>query len=100
MHEKPFKCTDCRVRFSSEELLNDHKNLGVCKQSRTCFVCNQVFESPRDLKHHLIEFHRNNETSPSEAVARELEIHMAKIEEEKRIEEVRTDTFDHVVDFL
>lgn len=89
MHERPFHCLDCRVRFASKEELVSHGTLGICKQNRTCYVCGELFSSPKNLKDHLVDFHRGQENSnPSEAVAKELEFHLAKIEEDKKITDV------------
>ena len=89
VHHKPHACPDCRLRYATPEELAFHINSGHCRQSRTCYICGQLFKNPKSLKEHLIEFHRGVESAaPSTSVAREIEFHLAKVEENKRIDQV------------
>lgn len=90
VHERPYPCTECKARFATEDELNYHGTSGICQQNRTCYVCGDLFPNPKKLKDHLVDDHRGEGNgSPSEAVAKELEFHLAKIEEDKRISEVK-----------
>lgn len=88
VHEKPHPCKDCRVRFATVKEVVSHQELGFCKQSRTCYICGHVSATSKAVREHMAEHHIDASEAPSEAVAQALEQHLARIEEQKRIEEV------------
>ncbi|XP_060517238.1 uncharacterized protein LOC132696441 [Cylas formicarius] len=51
--DKPFKCTRCGKRFSSEEIYKEHASKHAGEKPHKCDVCPKQFNHKTDLRRHM-----------------------------------------------
>lgn len=61
--EKPYKCCECRKRFSLKEYLDTHKIIHSAMKPFECNECDERFHRNHDLKKHMMR-HTGSEPYP------------------------------------
>ena len=93
VQKKVFQCQECPRFFTVKKSLLNHKAKHLRKKQTVCNVCNAVFETPSELKEHVISHDLKMENPIAVAKNREILKKMKESEENVETEEI---IFEHV----